>query len=574
MKFEILIFVLHLFMLSQGLDLCPSFCSCDLSSVQCSDENLTEIPSPLPPSTTQLSLPSNRLTRLTKLAFDKTGITKNLKVLNLMDNQITKIESSVFEDMISLKELYLLNNTINKLSMKTFEGLKHLQVLDLSRNKLKVIENKIFHQLVDLMKLHLWGNDLERLEDSAFYGLINLETLTLGDNKLMKIPSESFTNLQNLQNLELLNLPIQEIQKDAFKTLKKLKKLHISNWSSLRQINQDAFVGLSNLTYLSLISCSLNKLSEASLSPLTSLKQLNLAQNPNLKLKSANFRHLKSLEELYLSHTGLHSFQESPFSFMTSLRILDLSNNRIDALPSHLFFQLDNLVSLNISNNNLKTVPHDTLEPLQHLHTIDVTNNPIVCDCNLKWLRRKQETKIRDDFGLKGTCRNPNSYNNTLIVAIPLKRFSCDAPKFKKKSEEILIKLNMRVVIDCIPCEGNPQPDIDWDIKFSSEDNQNKHKLSNGSLLIDKVEVDDLKTYQCIAKNEHGIIKHTIKLIDHIEPNNEHKSTIKTTSALVVLVITMIGLSTIFGLVCYKRKSYSSIRRNLASDSQQTYSHF
>ena len=117
----------------------------------------------------------------------------------------------------------------------------------------------------------------------------------------MKIPSESFTNLQNLQNLELLNLPIQEIQKDAFKTLKKLKKLHISNWPSLQQISQlidlqiifvyvpesstdqDAFVGLSNLTYLSLISCSLNKLSEASLSPLTSLKQLNLAQNPNLK---------------------------------------------------------------------------------------------------------------------------------------------------------------------------------------------------------------------------------------------------------------------------------------------------
>ena len=30
----------------------------------------------------------------------------------------------------------------------------------------------------------------------------------------------------------------------------------------------------------------------------------------------------------------------------------------------------------------------------------------------------------------------------------------------------------MRVVIDCTPDEGNPQPDIDWDIKFSSEDNQ------------------------------------------------------------------------------------------------------
>jgi len=347
----------------------------------------------------------------------------------------------------------------------------------------------------------------------------------------------------------------------AFSPLINLRKLHISDWPSLNTIDTDAFEGLTQLTYLSLWSCGLTKVPERVLATLTALRQLNLGNNP-LMLDKATFSNMEKLEELYLSGIGTHFLHESPFTFMSSLHTLDLSNNEIEVLPNHLFLQLSGLRTLNISHNRMVTLSQDTLEPLIHLHTIDVSTNPLVCDCNLKWLRRKQESRIRERFELDGVCTNPRAYNGTLIAAIPQWRFSCDPPSFDSAEETVKVRVHRKTEVVCRPSGGNPEPEIQWEIQLDLPENQNKRITSDGRLVIDVVKEEDLTNYECVATNDHGIMKHSILLVSRAG-SDDNKTTGHDPPGLTVMIVTLIGVALLALLVCYKRKAHVLLRRRI-----------
>lgn len=76
---------------------CPEPCVCNIEGdsykyiVDCSGYELTELPKPLDPKTTELKLQNNKLTEIPK---EISGL-KNLKVLDVNDNEIMKIVSGV-----------------------------------------------------------------------------------------------------------------------------------------------------------------------------------------------------------------------------------------------------------------------------------------------------------------------------------------------------------------------------------------------------------------------------------------------------------------------------------------------
>lgn len=76
---------------------CPKPCVCNIEGdsnkyiVDCSGYELTELPQPLDPKTTELKLQNNKLTEIPKEISDLKG----LKILNVDNNEIMKIVSGV-----------------------------------------------------------------------------------------------------------------------------------------------------------------------------------------------------------------------------------------------------------------------------------------------------------------------------------------------------------------------------------------------------------------------------------------------------------------------------------------------
>jgi len=566
--------------LSKSEGSCPIVCQCviPLGFVKCADELLIEIPSSLPDNTTELFLPGNRITKINFQMLQNTGIDNKLQTLNLMDNKIKFINPGSFKNMQMLKQLYLLNNSLTVLKTNTFVGLLNLEELNLSRNKISILEIAAFNGLSRLKTLELWGNKLYSIGSFALHQMESLAVLSLGDNLFEKVPTSALKPLVNLLELKMLNLPVIKLEKNSFSTLKKLKKLHISDWLSLEQLSEDAFNGLESLSYLSLQSCKLDHVPQQAFAKLKNLEELNLSNNP-INLEKSTFESTPQLKELYLSNIGVHIIHENPFVSLKKLVKLDLSQNNIEVLVNHLFLQLRNLEDLNLSENSLTTLSSRMIEPLRRLSSIDLSGNKMICDCDLKWLKRHFDEKFRSagkPFTLLGKCQNPNKYKNIDIRSIPIKDFECRKPEFWEEPSQIVAKLGMPLNVTCSPDRVNPEPEITWQIDFKSVQNKNKYVFSDGILHMSKVELSDFREYVCVATNKIGFAKHSVFVQKHYDPDwnrKDKKPTNKNTSKAAIIIAILIFI-VIFFLLCIKKNFILLLYKKITNTTSSSYSSF
>uniref|UniRef100_A0A671U2R9 Platelet glycoprotein Ib alpha chain-like n=1 Tax=Sparus aurata TaxID=8175 RepID=A0A671U2R9_SPAAU len=159
------------------------------SRLNCTALGFSNVPAGLDPTTKVLLFPNNLFSSLSWSSFQifkdiyEIDLTDNkvpdvsssvspvlptLSVLRLSFNRLTALSGSAFSACPGLTELYLDNNAINSLRDNTFSGLSKLEILDLTSNRIKVLPALMLHPLPAIETLYLENNKITVMPNNWF----------------------------------------------------------------------------------------------------------------------------------------------------------------------------------------------------------------------------------------------------------------------------------------------------------------------------------------------------------------------------------------------------------------------
>ena len=191
-------------------------------------------------------------------------------------------------------------------------------VLDLSNNNISKVTNKSFGELQQLNKLNLSLNEIDSLEPDAFFGLIRLRILDLSWNKLLydytTFRPEVFKPLKNLKEIYLNGNPVNINSTYLDKTIGQCLHLEMVY-----------LTGLSNKTFGPGYS-NLNQLTKLRFSGSCSSAEKQCKCNMTL-LQNETFVNTPHLKTLAITKCGISFIDACTFCPLRRLTVLDLSYN-------------------------------------------------------------------------------------------------------------------------------------------------------------------------------------------------------------------------------------------------------
>ncbi|CAG9822796.1 unnamed protein product [Phaedon cochleariae] len=358
-----------------------------------------------------------------------------LVVLNLANNELTRIDANLFHDLYTLQILNLENNRINAIAEGAFAELKNLHALTLSHNNMARIESHHFTGMYALNQLLLDSNDIEYIHPKAFENVTNLQdlglngnmlgtvppgigqlrflkTLDLGKNHIESVTNSSFEGLDLLYGLRLVDNHIVNISRDAFSTLPSLQVLNLAS-NKIKYVEQSAFSSnptlkairldaneltdisgvFTNLKTLIWLNVSSNKLLWFDYSHLpVSLEWLDMHDNQVTEL--ANYydvRNTLKIKMLDVSYNLITEIKEN--SVPDSVDTLLLNNNKISVVHPNTFHNKKDLKEVVLYGNEIRYLDMNSLSLSPVMNDRDlpqffIGGNPFYCDCNMEWLLR------------------------------------------------------------------------------------------------------------------------------------------------------------------------------------------
>ncbi|KAL4657444.1 trophoblast glycoprotein-like [Arapaima gigas] len=163
-------------MLCRSCYACPDVCSCSITTVQCRNKGLSNIPQALPVDVEELFITGNNITYVTNESFP------------IVLHRLTK--------------LHLNTNNIKHIGPGTFANLQSLEFLDLSNNKLLTFIVGTF-SFPSLRRLNLRNNTIISFEDSTMKSP-KLEHLDLRDNVLKVLSNSTILNFTQRTDFSVL----------------------------------------------------------------------------------------------------------------------------------------------------------------------------------------------------------------------------------------------------------------------------------------------------------------------------------------------------------------------------------
>nr|XP_058944624.1 uncharacterized protein LOC131772678 [Pocillopora verrucosa] len=139
----------------------------------------------------------NSLSKLSDLRLDDNNLTsvpdltglKTVELMSLRENQIEQLPAEVFQNVNVLYALDLsFNNKLSSIPDRAFSGLKQLEVLFLHFNNISKISSLTFAGLRNLKMLFLHGNRIKNIDANAFRGLTDLRLVALSCKTLKELP--------------------------------------------------------------------------------------------------------------------------------------------------------------------------------------------------------------------------------------------------------------------------------------------------------------------------------------------------------------------------------------------------
>ncbi|PSN56436.1 hypothetical protein C0J52_08357 [Blattella germanica] len=374
-----------------------------------------------------LNLANNTIERIDPLAFN--GLTQ-LSDLDISKNRISDIDRRTFVYTPQLKTLLLSENRIIDLEKHVFSSVRVLVYLDLSTNYLKVITDETFSHNPELEFISLKNNHIQQISDNAFRAQHKLSQLDLSNNRISIANCEIFKNLQALQWLSLAHNKLTTVPINMCHYNQKLMHLYLSN-NNIKYINSGAFSDCTNLVYLSLAHNNIAKLYPHSLHGVFRLEVLDLSSNDIVSLSPEVFTDYRqqvttlnasilcskysslnySLTHLNLENNKINSLDYCALQPLKHVEVLQLSRNHLSSLDSGLFNNLHNLKRIDISFNDFKTVEDRLLAVWIKRPDVvaEFAGNPWDCSCDTLYKSYKMlNDNSREKFTL--VCSTPEEF--------------------------------------------------------------------------------------------------------------------------------------------------------------------
>uniref|UniRef100_A0A2K6GZF8 Slit guidance ligand 1 n=1 Tax=Propithecus coquereli TaxID=379532 RepID=A0A2K6GZF8_PROCO len=313
-----------------GASACPALCTCTGTTVDCHGTGLQAIPKNIPRNTERLELNGNNITRIHKNDF--AGL-KQLRVLQLMENQIGAVERGAFDDMKELERSLRLSR---EQEGRRPAALTPAAPQDLSENSIQAIPRKAFRGATDLKNLQLDKNQISCIEEGAFRALRGLEVLTLNNNNISTIPVSSFNHMPRLRTFRLHSNHL-------------FCDCHLA-WLS-QWLRQRPTVGL-------FTQCS---------GP-ASLRGLNVAEVQKSEFSCSGQGEAGRVPTCTLSSGSC------PAMCTCSNGIVDCRGKGLTAIPANL---PETMTEIRLELNGIKSIPPGAFSPYRKLRRIDLSNNQI-----------------------------------------------------------------------------------------------------------------------------------------------------------------------------------------------------
>ncbi|XP_072023460.1 uncharacterized protein [Amphiura filiformis] len=326
---------------------------------------------------TVLDLGFNRLSYLPDsiLSLD------NLKMLDLVDNDLIAFETDILSNCFNLDIIRLDINNLSTVPQTLFNSSYYVRTIFLSQNRIEVIYPGTFDTTIGLENLELSYNSLESLPNFIFHSVTVLQYLNLSHNNLPLVPS--------------------------FKTLSRLRILDISN-NKLVSFVSKTFIGLEDLEYLSISSNFIAALPDGIFDNLGSLIFLDMSNNLLKHVQSGLFLFQSKLVTLILSRNALTNVPSDAFHGLESLLRMDLDYNNISHLQGQTFNGLKRTSFLNLSQNHLAKLDAGVLDFSLHLETLDLRNNNLFLVQTDSFLGVETTNVLVDEFA---TCCFMNEHS-------------------------------------------------------------------------------------------------------------------------------------------------------------------
>ncbi|CAL7935642.1 unnamed protein product [Xylocopa violacea] len=401
---------------------------------------------------TQINCHGKNLRNNEMLNFDLLTLNSyRLNKLILSKNNIDNLPRNLLIKLKFLKSLDISENVIEKIYTTMFLDLNNLEDLDLSKNSLKTFDMSLLEVLPTLLTLNLSHNQIDSIEHIMNKGSTKIKVLNLSYNNIFNLSKQFSEVLPNVQYLDLSFNKIHFLEDCNLMYLKSLKVIRINN-NFLTELNMqmlpktliEVYSGYNEITeilyslpYIKVLNVEHNKISNIHANLTTnSLQQLNVCGNmlsnfPNILLENLKILNLCNNKLFYIPETistknfpllsqldisqnpiqnliitsdlKLNSFIANDMSLLKSIDKdtfanlrppikqcinLTISNNRMLSFVHEDALKDMNICSLDLSNNQLTYVAQKLIihKGTDGTNSINLQMNPFECNCTLQWL--------------------------------------------------------------------------------------------------------------------------------------------------------------------------------------------
>ena len=366
----------------------------------CRNRRLHAVPNNLSRHTLELDLPNNFLPALLNDSFTRYSF---LTRLNLMFNNISRIESKAFYPLHFLEDLNMDYNPVGNIgSGEMFRYCGNLQSLSCEYCELTTLPSDLLNRLPKLLDLWLHNNEI------AFINLTSCSrqelNIYLRHNRLAIFNDDYFHIPCTLSEINVEINPFQKIDKSFISSLaasklyigdeymsldlieslfeaivgSSIKELHI-RFANLANITENFFDALHNvhLTVLELSFVQLEHLYPAMFSQLNRIDELVISDNHINVIEPEYFMGMQNLKILRMDWNKISSINPFRTRWQIGLTELYLIANKLECIDSSYFVGLSNLTHLDLSLNPLLSSVDIRSFGIDKLNTLDLSSTPL-----------------------------------------------------------------------------------------------------------------------------------------------------------------------------------------------------
>ncbi|XP_067664724.1 BDNF/NT-3 growth factors receptor-like [Haliotis asinina] len=221
-----------------------------------------------------------------------------------------------------------------------------------------------------------------------------------------------------------------------------------------------------------------------------------LSQNNLTRIRKDDLKPYESLQELVIKYSGVRFIEDGAFETNTQLNKINLEHNKLETFSRFL---------------------------VSHLHIIELNlnENPLVCSCNMQWLKLKQRSNSKFLDNQRIMCIQDGVKRHISEMENP----DCETPHVYASPSEISINASQDAVFIC-KGTGSPKPDVRWKLKnlvsnytISTEDTANETVKELRVWNVSSSDHNNLP--RCIVENEVDNVSAQVEILVNSAPRLE-----------------------------------------------------